>query len=610
MNVRKITIPTITLLIIASQLMGCASATQKEMLEMYNNNQSVTIEIAEPINQEQGTEVHIDWEELAYLDSYEAFRMSIDDAIGITTHGDAGKNGVLYVDLDGNHTNNSTLYYAFANQKFRDNVWNNSDISKVFIEEAQNIYTDVESDKASLLAGYNAYYNLLNDSEPGYANMHSTISRLEAMSMIFKADTPVYEIEINEDFAATVENEQLAPYAQEMNNYCFLKTDNLSLDGNTANSTITRAEFVYMIVQRYFADDYAKVTGEESCYSDAKNGGDVATEIKLITTDKETGETIVKKRCESYELAYCIRDEKAGMPEELYKALVVAQQKDLITGTESRWSDGLIKGEALTILTNAYMQLDTKTNADRGASSGEVVNQIDWELINPATHVTYDAETETITADDTIVNTLIEKSPYFMGRDEDNVKRLLQVYLPGYFTDRFGDDEWLQFVITGDNTHLNLELTDAEMDVLFEQELEAWFVTEEGQAYLAEKQAKEGEYNDGLTAAGRIIVEEIMLSEGVSKEEAIEIYNELHNNSDSATNNESTQSGNNGGGSAPVVSPETNQSAATEGNFVTPETSGSSNNGGYNDLRPGETILTPSGLGDGGKLITDIMINP
>lgn len=596
MRVRKITISTLTLLIIASQLMGCASATQKEMLEMYNNNQSVTIEIAEPINQEQGTEVHIDWEELAYLDSYEAFRMSIDDAIGITTHGDAGKNGVLYVDLDGNHTNNSTLYYAFANQKFRDNVWNNSDISKVFIEEAQNIYTDVESDKASLLAGYNAYYNLLNDSEPGYANMHSTISRLEAMSMIFKADTPVYEIEINEDFAATVENEQLAPYAQEMNNYCFLKTDNLSLDGNTANSTITRAEFVYMIVQRYFADDYAKVTGEESCYSDAKNGGDVATEIKLITTDKETGETIVKKRCESYELAYCIRDEKAGMPEELYKALVVAQQKGLITGTESRWSDGLIKGEALTILTNAYMQLDTKTNADRGASSGEVVVSIDFKDIDPDTHATYDASTSEITVDDKMVDTFTKKSPYFLTRttDKESAERVLTTYLKGYYTNRFDGDDWLQFAITGDTAYLNFEVSDQDIVIQTDQELDAWKNSEEGQA---EFQADTESYSDYEKTQGK------------TKEERDEEFYKQFAEEFGMTIEEvralANGGSNGGGGSTPVATPETNQSAADENSFVTPETSGSSNNGGYNDLRPGETTLIPMDGGDGGELIYD-----
>lgn len=60
---------------------------------------------------------------------------------------------------------------------------------------------------------------------------------------------------------------------------------------------------------------------------------------------------------------------------------------------------------------------------------------------------------------------------------------------------------------------------------------------------------------------------------------------------------------NGGGGSTPVATPETNQSAADENSFVTPETSGSSTG-----LRPGETSPDMESLmsgGDGGELIYD-----
>lgn len=568
MKVRKICVSTLTMLIIASQLCGCASSTQKEMLNMYNNNESITIELAEPISQEQGTEVHVEWTELAALNNYEAFRMTIDDALGITAQGENGKNGVLYVDLQGNHTNNSTLFNAFANQKFRDNVWNNSDASQAIIGAAQSIYTDVESDKAALLAGYNAYYNLLNDSDPGYANMYSTITRLEAMSMIFKADTPVYEIAVNEQFASAVENDTLAPYAQELNDYSFLKADNLSLDGNTANGTITRAEFVYMIVQRYFADDYAKVTGKESCYSDAKNGGDVATEIGLITTDKETGAITVQNRCESYELSYCIQVEKAGMPEELYRAMVVAQQRGLITGNECRWSDGLIKGEALTILTNAYNSLETQTNADRGAASGEVVVAIDFKDIDPAIHATYNVETGEITVDDTMVATMIEKSPYFIERnfDEEMTARALSIYLEGYYTDRFGDDEWLQFAISGDTTYLNFEISDAELMIQIQQQMDAYLNSEEGQQAMQDmqEQMQNQQTESPQDIAARILAEEL----GISIEEAKAMLE-----------NGGNPVGNGGGGSAPVANPSTQQPGATDENYITPETNNPDNGG-------------------------------
>lgn len=585
MKVRKICVSTLTMLIIASQLCGCASSTQKEMLNMYNNNQSITIELAEPISQEQGTEVHVEWTELAALNNYEAFRMTVDDALGITAQGENGKNGVLYVDLQGNHTNNSTLFNAFANQKFRDNVWNNSDASQAIIGAAQSIYTDVESDKAALLAGYNAYYNLLNDSEPGYANMYSTITRLEAMSMIFKADTPVYEIAVNEQFASAVENDTLAPYAQELNDYSFLKADNLSLDGNTANGTITRAEFVYMIVQRYFADDYAKVTGKESCYSDAKNGGDVATEIGLITTDKETGAITVQNRCESYELSYCIQVEKAGMPEELYRAMVVAQQRGLITGSECRWSDGLIKGEALTILTNAYNSMETQTNADRGAASGEVVVAIDFKDIDPAIHATYNAETGEITVDDTMVNTLMEKSAYFDNRSADNMRLILPIYLEGYFTGRYDGEAWYQFVLTGDTSYLNFEISDAELALQTEQAVEEYLNSDE-----FKNSSEYEDYTQAQDEIDKLKNDTDSADEFLAKMLGITVEELRARRGDSGT-------GNTGGGSAPEMP------SGGNGN-------GSGSDNDYSEPRPGETTLPPMDLGDGGDIVTDGTLNP
>ena len=581
---------------------------------MYNNNQSITIEVATPISQEQGTEVFVDWTELASLDNYDAFRMEFDDILGITAHGEAGKNGVIYVDLEGNHTNNSTLYYAFANAKFRDTVWNDSDKCNEIINAAQSIYTDVEGGKPALLAAYNAYFNLLNDSEPGYANMYSTITRLEAMSMIFKADTPVYQIEVNEQFASTVGNEQLAPYAQEMNDYSFLKADNLSLDSTTANGTITRGEFVYMIVQRYFADDYAKVTGKESCYGDAKNGGDVATKIGLIKTDKKTGVTSAQNRCESYELSYCLQDEKAGIPEEIYKALVVAQQKGLITGSECRWSDGIIKGEALTILTNAYSSMNTITSADRGTSSGEVINNenpevevIAFEDVDPATHATYNAETGEITADDTMVNTLMEKSAFFDNRGADKIRLILPIYLEGYFTGRYDGNAWYQFVLTGDTSYLNFEISDADLMIMTEQAADAYVNSDEFknsseyEDYIREKE-KIKEIENDTDSADQFLADSL----GITLEELRERRE--------ASDTGNTGAGNGGGGSTPVANQDTDQSNATENTFVTPiitddEAVDNSSSGtsiidfGAAADRNGEAA------GDGGPLTGDTVLN-
>ena len=108
MNVKRIIIPTLTLIIVASQLMGCASVSQSELLQMINAGDEIEIEIASPrAEAEQGEATSILWEQLALLDTNTELRKAWDDLLGITMT-DTGKNGMLYVDADGNNVNINT----------------------------------------------------------------------------------------------------------------------------------------------------------------------------------------------------------------------------------------------------------------------------------------------------------------------------------------------------------------------------------------------------------------------------------------------------------------------------------------------------------------------
>ena len=117
MTIKRIVIPTITMVIIASQLMGCAAVTQSELLQMINQGDAIEIEVATPINQEQGTESALDWQELASLSTNPDLRKSWDDILMITPT-DTGKNGVLYVNAEGNNEPNNTLRVALHNSEF------------------------------------------------------------------------------------------------------------------------------------------------------------------------------------------------------------------------------------------------------------------------------------------------------------------------------------------------------------------------------------------------------------------------------------------------------------------------------------------------------------
>ena len=70
MNIKRVFIPTLTAILIASQLCGCAATSQSELLTMINGNQTICIELAEEKKAEQGDEIIYEWIELASLSNY------------------------------------------------------------------------------------------------------------------------------------------------------------------------------------------------------------------------------------------------------------------------------------------------------------------------------------------------------------------------------------------------------------------------------------------------------------------------------------------------------------------------------------------------------------
>ena len=168
MKIRRIVIPTITMVIIASQLFGCACSTQKELNNMINNSQQIEIEVPEP-NFEDG----------------------FDKVFDIETS-DYSKAGILYIDSNGKSNGNNTLLNVFSNRSFVENYWNNESKQDAISTLAIQLYVDVDEESVdALYAAINAYFNLLADNEINFYNGQATLSRAEAMTMLMRATTPV-----------------------------------------------------------------------------------------------------------------------------------------------------------------------------------------------------------------------------------------------------------------------------------------------------------------------------------------------------------------------------------------------------------------------------------
>lgn len=363
MRIKKVIIPMITLIIIASQLAGCAVMESKEMIGMIDSGQSITIELPAPSYKieikGQQQEQHA-WTQLDQLKTHNnGFRQDFDTLFNINTVTENtinGKSGCLYVDEANDRNGNTTLEDALRNKVFVNKYWAGSAVKDKLAALAEEAYTDVDKNSESaIMASLNAYYNLLPDYvNPDSFNGTKSLTREEFYTLVFKSEEGVRPIEGDASFEQAIGGQtELSKYAQGVDQYGFLSAGNKSLDATSYKGSISRAEAVYMIVNKHFPNELAKVTGKEQAFKDTKNAGDLA--LKVGFKEKKDGEIISKDRWQAYTLAYMAQHPDKGLQEELYKAMVVAKQLNLISGSESRWDEPISKAEAIQLVVNTHL---------------------------------------------------------------------------------------------------------------------------------------------------------------------------------------------------------------------------------------------------------------
>lgn len=383
MKIKRLIIPTLTMAIIASQLMGCSALTQSELLKWINEGRQIEIDVATPVFYEskQGEESALVWVELAQLETNPALRGRWDDTL-LITRTDTGKNGILYVNAAGENENNNTLFVALHNREVQ-KIFEDDSTMKSLADSVVNNYTDIEIADSNnrnermkaVYMGINGYFNLLPDNTPNYSNADSTVTRAQFMAMVYRADTPVQEISANSTFTELVGQSDYNLYSQEVAENSYLDLSSKSLNNMTYNGNITRAEVIYILISRYYNDELQAVNPANSgvAFSDAKDGGDIASAQKFI----EGGNA--KDYWKSYELTYALQNPDQGLPTDLYKAMIVAYQNNIIT-TETRWDEAITLSEAMELLIKAIMnEKGTETyTAKIGSVNGyEVDNEED-----------------------------------------------------------------------------------------------------------------------------------------------------------------------------------------------------------------------------------------
>jgi hypothetical protein len=361
-------ITVLTMLTTVLSLTGCSSL-KKEMTEAMNNQQIIELSVTE--NSYSTTRAEFNWVELDQLTTHKSIRKVWDDKLNILIFGDNSKNGSIFIDTEGNWSGNNTLYNAFQNKVFVTEYWKDTQVKSALAQAAIDEYSNISGENTGIIASINAYFNLVPDNSDGTSGVFNYLTRAEVMSTIYRADTPVIFEEEDESFKSAVGENSDNIYAQNMTDYSYLDYKNNSLNYNSYNATMTRAEAIYMIVQRYFKEDYDNVTVKESSFTDCKNAGDIG-----VKNNFENGYAY-----QLYELEYCLQNSSKGVTEELYKALVVAKNKGIIS-SDTRWNSGINGGELLTMLITTYQVVNGDNylvNAKTGANAGNSLYKVEVE---------------------------------------------------------------------------------------------------------------------------------------------------------------------------------------------------------------------------------------
>lgn len=367
MRIKKFTIYTMTAIILASQLAGCAIMSQDEMVEMIEAGEILEIEISVPEEQCLIAKKDQTWVQLDKLKTYNnGFRPNFDTLLNVNTFKTAegsSKQGsmftVNYNDSDVQY-GNSTLRDSFRNEVFVKKYWGDTKIQSKMASLASETYVDVDgTGTTSAIAALNAYFNLMSEDgdDDGTFEGSKVLSREQFATLMYRAGNGVTDlgyIPDGDEFTSAVGGDtQYTMYAKQLADKMWLDYKNGSLNSTNIGTPITKLEVAYMLVNTYFSNKYESADTSGTALG-VKNAGNLALEIGAQSQNKETGETTYGDAWQNNVLAYMLTHQDKGVQEEVFKAIKVAEQLGLFSGIGTDIFDPITKAEAIMMLVNTY----------------------------------------------------------------------------------------------------------------------------------------------------------------------------------------------------------------------------------------------------------------
>ena len=315
---------------------------------------------------EESTVASLDWIELGSLTTYSSLRAEWDSILGIK--GSTGeKSGMLYKAWQG-ETQDSYLANVIGMQEFVDFASDESNY-KALVDAVRNNFVDSDdlTDDQLFSIGLNAYFNLLpmKDESETYANEY--VSRAQFLSLITRATNPVSVQDVDEfknnaddlnnQIGDSIYNESVALSLS----YSYLTLEDGSLNSDTYDAAVSRGEAIYTIMQLIYGEDELSrvdVDSAQNTFTDTTNGGDIATKNNLTS--------------KAQVISYAIQNPDNGCPEDIYRALVKAQELGLI-GSETAWDEAITLSDAVSLYYNtAASKLETTNSSENSKDTTNI----------------------------------------------------------------------------------------------------------------------------------------------------------------------------------------------------------------------------------------------
>lgn len=437
-------------LVVVMLLSGCGSQGASEDL-------SINVKIPSWSKLDEVDIVDKQWVQLDQLVTYTGFREDFDKLFNIntiTTNVGNTKQGSIYtVSYQGKdvQSGNSVMRDAFRNKIF-DKYFNDVGIRSNLSNLADKAYTDVEStDSSAITSTLNAYFNLLSESEndPTYEATLS-LTRDEFYTLVCKAGTQVGTLDKATDtFKSSVINSTHSDYIYAMAPKSWLSYEDGSLNSENISKPISKLEALYLIVNTYFPDKVSEIeTVDKDAAYGYKNAGDLATAIGINSENASRSKS-------GNLLAYMLKNPSKGLDENIFKAIKVAENLDLLQNIENKdLTQSITKDEAMQLLINTYESENKQYGYLTNTEYPEYIvsdNKLVGDLRYPDEAVSYFPEQEVIFKK---IKEEVDKYKSTDGISEglDRTESLINSYISSGELPEDGEQLYMDWISSGGST--------------------------------------------------------------------------------------------------------------------------------------------------------------